>query len=167
MIYRLATGAESDLKRWLGSIGLTLALTIGFPLFAAWLNHDNLTLRPMPVATTAQTGTVLGESTGSNHGSSSSPTPTSSRLVMGAVPATKPLTTKPRATAPVTAATSTVPAPTTQTTSPTPTAPATVSTAPSTSPKGSQGTTLSVDVLDTANATVQVAPDTLGVMIDP
>jgi hypothetical protein len=63
VIYRLATGARSNIAKHFMTGMMVLAITIGFPVAAAWLNHENLTVHPRPIAQTDKQGAVLGDST--------------------------------------------------------------------------------------------------------
>lgn len=63
MIYRLAHGARSDLKKHLASGSLVLLLTAGFPVLAAWANQEQPNPSNPPFVTGVESGAVLGEQT--------------------------------------------------------------------------------------------------------
>lgn len=63
MIYRLSEGAIKEWKKQLASGMLVLAVTLGFPVLAAWLNYERHNLSTFPNGSLTQQGAVLGEST--------------------------------------------------------------------------------------------------------
>lgn len=90
MVYRLSTGASSDLKRRLTSAGMVLGITIGFPLLAAWLNYENLIPGPTNITQDDTPGVVLGQNTDSNAAAGDDD---STAIQASTTPATTPVST--------------------------------------------------------------------------
>ena len=160
MIYRLTTGARSEVSKYITSGLLVLAITIGFPMAAAWLNQENLTLRPRPIAQEGKTTAVLGDSTDK---ASSTPSGNDSNTMhVSATPAPQPLKVAPQRHASTTTSTTTAVAPVASTPVTTPESTTPVASASVTTP--SEPTTsdptvgLDVGVVD-SNVSVGVSPD--------
>ena len=97
MIYRLATGARTSLRHRIMSGLFVLTITTGFPVFAAWLNSENLGLRNTQITEEADEGEVLGTNTmGEPSNNSDGDANASQQVPVADTPATAPITIRPR-----------------------------------------------------------------------